>query len=184
MVNKYLTAQGKFCILRYSAKPLIPPVAKRYLDTPTHPLRPKIQHMYDNRDPGTLWWRVSLHQLGQHKRVVRSWGARRARVAFRETLKQHGFDEAGKRLEPGTTRYGCMDSPSGGLKGSLEVVVRLESLDEPFAEVQSDMHSIFDQLVDKARVLGPQRIITPATLARKPGLWKPKRSGTTNNLGQ
>ncbi|PLN86069.1 hypothetical protein BDW42DRAFT_159199 [Aspergillus taichungensis] len=182
--NKYLIVHGKSFILRYSFKTLIPPVAKRYLDFPVHPLRPKIQHMYDNRDPETLWWRVSLHQLGQHKRVVRSWGARRARVAFRETLKQHGFDEAGKRLEPGTTQYGCMDSPNGGLKGSLEVIVRVESIDEPFAEVQSDMHSLFDQLADKARRLGPQRIIASPTPARKPGLWKPKWAGKTNNIGQ
>ncbi|PLB38989.1 uncharacterized protein BDW47DRAFT_104060 [Aspergillus candidus] len=183
MVKKYLTSHGKSFILRYSPQTLIPPVAQRYLDLPVHPLRPKIQHMYDNRDPETLWWRVSLHQFGQYKRVVRSWTARRARVAFREALKQHGFDEAGKRLEPGTTGYGCMDSPNGGLKGSLEVIVRLESIDEPFAEVQSDMHSSFDQLVDKTRVLGSQGV-TSSTPARKTGLWQPKWSGKTNNNGQ
>lgn len=126
-------------LLRYQASPIIPPVARRYLGSPVHPLRPKIAHMYEHRDPNTLWWRVSVSQLTQFKRVVRSWCARRARTAFEQALKQQGLDRLGRPLSSNPSKQ--------ALTGSLDVIVRPASIPQSFETVQRDAHNLLESML-------------------------------------
>ncbi|KAF7184270.1 hypothetical protein CNMCM7691_004956 [Aspergillus felis] len=114
--------------MRYNPKTVLPPVANRYILSETHPIRPKIQHMYANRDPNTLWWRVNPQPLQSFKRVVRSWATRRVRLAFRQALTAQGFDVEGRRLVSETAGSAAMRSPKDGLQGSLEIAVLPQSV--------------------------------------------------------
>ncbi|EPS28444.1 hypothetical protein POX_f07528 [Penicillium oxalicum] len=119
-------------LLRYTSDHVVPPVAQRYLGSPVHPIRPKIAYMYANRDPTTLWWRVSVSHLNQFKRTVRSWCARRARMAFQESLKRQGFDRLGRSTSSSTW------SQKQPLLGSLELTLRPACLHQSFEALQKD----------------------------------------------
>ncbi|KAJ5166171.1 uncharacterized protein N7482_004952 [Penicillium canariense] len=127
-----LVSSSSNLLFRYTAEPVIPPVAQRYLGSPVHPIRPKIAHMYENRDPDTLWWRVSVSHLNQFKRTIRSWSARRARIAFQGALKQQGFDKLGHPLSlpPSTKKQ--------ALLGSLDITIRPACVYQSFEVVQKD----------------------------------------------
>lgn len=146
-------------LLRYHAKPIIPPVARRYLGSPVHPLRPKIAHMYEHRDPNTLWWRVSVSQLTPFKRVVRSWCARRARAAFKQALKQQGLDRSGRPLSSNPSKQ--------ALTGSLDVIVRPASISQSFETVQRDAHDLLEgmlkQLAMQQNVVAEKSAKTPSS---------------------
>lgn len=132
--------------LRWSPKTVVPPVAARYLGAQSHPIRPKIAHMYANRDPNTLWWRVQTNGL-DHKRVVRSWVARRVRNAFRIALRDRGYDGDGRRIYQSTDTAEPASQQEPGLKGSVEIVVRPESIKEKFTEVLQESNSLVDTVV-------------------------------------
>ncbi|GAE00229.1 conserved hypothetical protein [Paecilomyces variotii No. 5] len=157
--------------LRWSQKTVVPPVAARYLGAQSHPIRPKIAHMYANRDPDTLWWRVQTNSL-DHKRVVRSWCARRVRNAFRKALRDRGYDGEGRRISQSTDAVEPSSQPEPGLKGSVEIVVRPESIKEKFTEVLKESSSLVDTVVQ----LYNQRNSKPQ---RKPGGGK-HQAGRSN----
>ncbi|EEA26981.1 hypothetical protein TMatcc_004739 [Talaromyces marneffei ATCC 18224] len=86
-------------VFKYHASPLLTNWAmfrSRYTEQP-HVLKPKIHEFYDNRDPNTLWWKVTTQPL-KVKRVIRSHWSRRLRRIFREALYLRGYDETGKPL--------------------------------------------------------------------------------------
>lgn len=124
---------------RYSDTNKIPPIAFRYLHSDTHPINPKIRHLYACRDRNTLWWRVSVYPLLPFKRVVRSWSARRARIAFQQALKRHGFNQVGGRIAVG----------GRDLVGSLEIVVQPQSVQQSFETIQKDTEHLLGQLLKK-----------------------------------
>ena len=145
-------ASTKSLVLRYTPKDAIPTVGLRYLNIPLHPLRPKIAHMYEHRDRNTLWWRVSVHPLMQFRRVVRSWSARRARFAFKQALKERGFDGEGRKiLDNGqgtdTTTVGTSES----LTGSCEIIVREQCIKEEYPQIQEEMSSLVDTLLQNSQ---------------------------------
>lgn len=146
-------ASTSLYLLRYEPKTVIPPVAKRYLGSPIHPLQPKIAHMYAHRDPNTLWWRVAIHPLQQYRRVVRSWGARRTRLAFQQALEARGFDREGRRIEDSTRGAGktTATGKNGNLVGSVEILVKEASIKEKFPTIQKEMSSIVDTLLRSRR---------------------------------
>lgn len=125
-------ASSSNLLFRYASEPVIPPVAQRYLGSPVHPIRPKIAYLYEHRDPNTLWWRVSVSHLNQFKRTIRSWCARRARIAFQEALKRQGFDKLGRPLS--------LSSSIGkqALLGSLDITIRPACVNQSFEAVQKD----------------------------------------------
>lgn len=139
-----LAASSTTLLLRYSQKALIPRVAGRYLRSPVHPLRPKIAHMYENRDPNTLWLAVTVSQIGDFKRVVRSWCARRTRLAFQNALKQQGFDRLGAPLD--------QNAQEQRLTGSLEIIVRPLCVKKDFATVQQDAHQLLESLLSQRKM--------------------------------
>jgi hypothetical protein len=71
--------------------------------------------------------------MADNKRVLRSWCARRVRIAFREALKQHGFDNEGRRpvLDP----QGRVLRKETGLQGSLEIKLDCSLIQEKFDEI-------------------------------------------------
>lgn len=147
-----LVASTKQFTLRFVQKHVIPPVAARYLGSPVHPIRPKIHHLYVNRDRDTLWWRVSVKQVQRYKRVVRSWCARRARIAFQQALKDRGYDAEGRRIQREAESSDSGDTTQGkegNLMGSLEITVLPPTVQQSFSTVQSDMHSLLDTLIEQ-----------------------------------
>jgi hypothetical protein len=137
--------------MRYNPKTVIPPVANRYILSETHPIRPKIQHLYANRDPNTLWWRVNPQPLQSFKRVVRSWATRRVRLAFRQALAAQGFDVEGRRLVSETSGSAAMRSPKDGLQGSLEIAVLPQSVKVGYDTVRKEMDYLLRTLLRHLR---------------------------------
>lgn len=140
-------------VLRYSPKLVNPPVAHRYLEAPNHPLRPKIAHMYAHRDTNTLWWRVAKQKLQPFKGVVRSWCARRTRIAFRQALAARGFDREGRKIQShaqdGVATAAAAPGLERGLTGSVEIVVLPPCMKEKFSTVQEQTASMLDTLIQE-----------------------------------
>ncbi|KAJ5456467.1 hypothetical protein N7530_011741 [Penicillium desertorum] len=141
MAVKFATST-KSLVLRYWPKCNTPPVAARYLNSPTHPLRPKIVDLCGHRERNTLWWRVSVTQLQQSKRVVRSWCARRVRIAVEQALRQQGLEKLGKPL--------VSESPSRSkkLSGTMDIYIQPPCVTQDFEVVQKDVHHLISLLLD------------------------------------
>lgn len=146
---KVIRSTSQF-LLRYSPRHLIPPVAMRYMAAKYHPIRPKILHMYANRDKSTLWWRVSIHHLPL-KRVVRSWCARRVRRAFREALGERGYDHEGRRIQQDNQNPQLESSAEVGLNGTAEIMVHQQSIKQDYASVREECLILVDTLVQMVR---------------------------------
>lgn len=164
---KWLTTSSVGMNLRYCPQNIIPSIAQRYLGSPTHPIRPKIAHMWANRDPNTLWWRVSVAPIGHMKRVVRSWCARRTRIAFQEALRNQGYDELGVPLQDFATPR------KHNLTGSLELVLRPACIDLDFKIVQRDADNLLQKML-KQRAMHFER--TAKKTARPLKTPKPQKS--------
>lgn len=128
-------------------------VGARFLGNRVHPIRPKIVHLYATRNQNTLWYRVLPGQPSMWKSVVRSWSTRRARAAFRESLRERGFDNQGKRIvgdfisENQSTHdegQGQAQMENYGLKGSLDIVVLPESMKADYGTLKEDVDSLLD----------------------------------------
>ncbi|KAJ5194443.1 hypothetical protein N7491_001781 [Penicillium cf. griseofulvum] len=141
MATKFVTSTNSM-VLRYWSKCNTPPVAARYLNSPTHPIRPKIVDLCAHRERKTLWWRVSVSQIQQSKRVVRSWCGRRVRIAFEQALKQQGLDKLGKPL--------VSECPSRGKKltGTIEIYIQPPCVTQDFEGIQKDAHHLLTLLLD------------------------------------
>lgn len=138
-----LAASSKNLLLRYNNKPVISHIAARYLQSPVHPIHPKIAYLYEHRDRDTLWWRVSVSQLTHLKRVVRSWCARRARIAFEQALKQQGFDRLGIPI----AGHECAQKER--LTGTLDIMIRPPCIKESFETVQQDTHRLLERILSQ-----------------------------------
>jgi len=145
-----LIASTNLYSIRYDPRALVPPVAKRYLGAPFHPIRPKVAHMYDTRDQNTLWWRVAIYPLQQYRRVVRSWSARRTRLAFEQALEARGFDREGRRVMDNARDTGKKKT-SGNLTGSFEILVREATIKEQYPTIQKEMSLALDALLRAKR---------------------------------
>ncbi|KAJ5772407.1 hypothetical protein N7520_002936 [Penicillium odoratum] len=162
---KWLSSSSSSMNVRYCPINTVPSIAQRYLGSPTHPIRPKIVHMWKTRDKNTLWWRVSVAPLKNAKRVVRSWCARRARLAFQEALRNQGYDDLGIPLK---------DSPTPrkhNLTGSLELTLRPGCINRDFKVVQRDAHYLLRNVLQQRSADFENRA---KEVARHPRLWKDK----------
>jgi hypothetical protein len=140
MATKFVTSTNSM-VLRYWSKCNTPPVAARYLNSPTHPIRPKIVDLCAHRERKTLWWRVSVSQIQQSKRVVRSWCGRRVRIAFEQALKQQGLDKLGKPL--------VSESPTGKkLTGTIEIYIQPPCVTQDFEGIQKDAQHLLSLLLN------------------------------------
>lgn len=138
-------------MLRYNWKHIRNHVANRYLRSPTHPISPKIAHMYAHREENNLWWTVSVQPLMPYRRVVRSWCARRTRVAFKQALKERGFNREGRMSLDKTATTAATPSeteiPGDGLTGTVELIVYPPCVKEKFPVIQKEMSSMVDTLL-------------------------------------
>jgi hypothetical protein len=104
--------------------------------------------MWENRSKNELWWRVNINvELGNYKRVVRSWAARRARSAFRQALAHHGLDPLGHPLPsiPDT------EQPDP-LLGTMEVFVREGFLNQRYDVLQNDANYLMLSIFNRRKV--------------------------------
>lgn len=138
-------------MLRYNWKYIRNHVANRYLGSPTHPINPKIAHMYAHREENNLWWTVSVQPLMSYRRVVRSWCARRTRVAFKQALRERGFNWEGRRLlgkmATPTMTPSELGIPGDDLTGTVELIVHPPCVKEKFPVIQKEMSFIVDALL-------------------------------------
>lgn len=139
---------SKNMLFLFSPVNQIPPVAARYLATPCHPIHPKVAYMCANRDRNTLWWRVNIGHLQLFKRVVRSWCARRARIAFQEALQKRGLDKLGRPFPSDASKQ------ARGLTGSLELCLRPDTRDQSFKSLQNDALRFLDEVLKKQASTG------------------------------
>ncbi|KAJ5919242.1 hypothetical protein N7466_010185 [Penicillium verhagenii] len=162
---KWLSSSSTGMNIRYSPKHIIPPIAQRYLGSPTHPIRPKIDHMWATRDTNTLWWRVSVAPIGHLRRVVRSWCARRTRIAFEQALSNQGYNNLGIPLQDSSTPQ------KHNLTGSLELVLRPSCVNLDFKVVQKDADSLLRNIL-KQRSMHfehtAQKIAKPSKTTTRP----------------
>jgi hypothetical protein len=64
----------------------------------SHPLHIKTRRRLTAFDPTILHWNVKAPLELSKKAIVRVWAIRRVKVAFREALKEGGWDANGRRL--------------------------------------------------------------------------------------
>ncbi|KAL4883871.1 hypothetical protein BJY04DRAFT_183408 [Aspergillus karnatakaensis] len=141
------SAAKKPVTLFYSNHYFTPPHAQRYLLQWFHPVRPKIQHMCDNRSKNALWWRVSTKEIVPWKRVIRSWCARRVRSVFEEELKERGYDAEGNRLRISSRDPAFGPLPSRDLRGSVTLYIQPECITQKYPALREHMKSLVDHLV-------------------------------------
>ncbi|PWY83482.1 hypothetical protein BO70DRAFT_26929 [Aspergillus heteromorphus CBS 117.55] len=130
-------------VMRYTSKHKTSWIAQRYLAEP-HVIQPKIRHMYATRDK-TLWWQAISSALSNLRRVVRAHCCRRARLAFRLALKEHGFDGEGRRIGDKTQD---LDWRQSGLTGTLDLALKEPIAQMPFDVLQREMNVGVSALVN------------------------------------
>ncbi|KAI5291724.1 hypothetical protein KEM54_001256 [Ascosphaera aggregata] len=107
----------------FNSKNVYQSIALRYLQTPFHPLKPKIQHAYATRERGILWWNVLHGEINSEKKRTRSVFLRKTRQAFIDALKARNFDAQGRRLANGSDTV-LDENRYSWLKGTLEIRLR------------------------------------------------------------
>ncbi|KAI9695397.1 MAG: hypothetical protein M1820_008652 [Bogoriella megaspora] len=108
---------------------------------------------------GGLWWTVNKHSKQNVKPVVRSWISRRIKIAFKEALREAGFDAEGIRIssQASATDENIVsgkeksDFKEGNLTGTLCFVPGQEARTAPYAHVMEDVRSILAQLMEIRR---------------------------------
>ncbi|OQE17889.1 hypothetical protein PENSTE_c019G01816 [Penicillium steckii] len=146
-MSSRLNASSVNFLVRYNPRHTIPTIASRYLTAPGHPLRPKISHMWDIRSKDELWWRVNIDlQLSRYKRVIRSWAARRARLAFTQALAHHGLDTTGHPLPSAS------NTPPDPLLGSMEIFVLPPSLTHKVDVLQEDANYLLQVILNRKKL--------------------------------
>ncbi|KAL3473473.1 hypothetical protein BJX99DRAFT_233523 [Aspergillus californicus] len=147
-------AKTKDLVLRFSWKPVNPPFAARTLTQRFNPIRPKVLHLLENRDPNTLWWRVSIAPCINEKPVVQSWLGRRVRMAFKQELKTRGFDAEGRKLNLDSAAAGGLDK---NMTGTAWIIINPTCIHKEYSRVQLDMKTLMDALIQEQKAPKPER---------------------------
>ncbi|KAH8695032.1 hypothetical protein BGW36DRAFT_381968 [Talaromyces proteolyticus] len=108
-----------------------------------HALKPKTEYLYQNRDPNTLWWRVTTNHLSM-KKVVRTGSAKKIRKVFREVLKQQGYDAYGRPLAQEHLPEGAR-LRSKPLRGTLEIRVEPSAITQRESNMKSQMMGLLSR---------------------------------------
>ena len=135
--------------MHHHPKNVLPPVASRYIDMMSyHPAVPKIEHIYKHREKGTLWWNISPAKMVGHKKVIRSWCSRRVRHAFRDALRERGFDRDGKVNV--LNESGDVVGKEKGLQGTLDIRMNATLFEAKYADIEEQAGLLVDHLRDMA----------------------------------
>lgn len=98
------------------------------LQTPMNPLWPRAEKRWETRtDP--LWWSAIAHKNIENHKTVRSWAARRLRIAFVESLKKRGWAADGTPMNTFRQQkslYGTlqMSPEDGSIKVGFEQILK------------------------------------------------------------
>lgn len=96
---QHIQLQGvKSFLILYSRKRVPSLTAYHILTNKTHPFHLKLRRTYQEKDPNSLWWTVYGVKSQIPTGVVRGWGERRLKQAFRLALRDKGFDAEGRIL--------------------------------------------------------------------------------------
>lgn len=108
-----------------------------------HPLKPKIQHLYQNRDRNTLWWRAISHTIPL-KKVVRTTVAKRVRKIFCEVLFQQGYDPYGWPL-PRETKPARIPVRYHPISGYMEIMISQGAVTQESADMRRELATLFQR---------------------------------------
>ncbi|KAG5293183.1 hypothetical protein I7I50_03505 [Histoplasma capsulatum G186AR] len=131
---RFVPPRQRYFAVRYTPENTPTLRAKRFSNDShinLYALRPKIEYMWAMREKGCLWWSASTHgDITSERSVIRSWCARRVRTAFRDALKERGYDKTGRRIQAikqheQQIQDGRPLSQLEALKGTLEINFRL-----------------------------------------------------------
>lgn len=112
-----------------------------YMSEPPHVLNPKIRHLYETRDPNTLWWRAVTHHLNL-KKVIRNDAANRFREVFCDILRMQGYDSTGRPLPQEKLPKGVARRKRP-LTGTLDIIIHEQGA------VEYDSNVIKELMQDK-----------------------------------
>ncbi|KAL2368016.1 hypothetical protein BDBG_06891 [Blastomyces gilchristii SLH14081] len=136
---RFVAPKQPYFTVRYTPQNIPTSRAKKFscdLFINLYALRPKIDYMWATRDKRQLWWSASAQSdIASEKSVIRSWCARRVRTAFRDALRERGYDKTGRRIpdieqreqQKPQPRQQAGQPPSRleALEGTLEIHFRL-----------------------------------------------------------
>ncbi|PGH02746.1 hypothetical protein GX51_04480 [Blastomyces parvus] len=134
--------------------------AKRFFDDALvnlYALRPRITYMWATREKGQLWWSVlPASDVAAERSVVRSWCARRMRNAFRDALRERGYDKTGRRIpdieqreqqKPQQSRQAALPlSRLEALEGTLEIHFRLAVKTAKYTDIVREAGDVVERI--------------------------------------
>lgn len=137
LLVKTKTIDGPNYIFRYYDSCIMTRWAANHSGTQPHVLKPKIQHLYQDRDRNTLWWRAVTQNLPL-KKVVRTTNARRVRKIFSEVLFQQGYDSMGRplALEKLPGQIPVRHQP---IRGTIEIMVQRGAITQEPADMRREL---------------------------------------------
>jgi len=114
-----------------------------HMHMPMHPLYQLFQRRWETRTE-SLWWSAIAHKTLENKRVVRSWAARRLRLAFVGALKKNGFDVTGRPIESSKTNI-----PS--LFGTLQLTPNAGIMKASREQLEGEAHILIQYIIKQQR---------------------------------
>ncbi|PGH34109.1 hypothetical protein GX50_03072 [[Emmonsia] crescens] len=163
---KFTPPQQPYFIVHYTPQNTPTVRAKKFSNDKhvnLYALRPKIEYMWATREKGNLWWSASTHgDITSEKSVIRSWCARRVRTAFRDALKERGYDKTGRRIpdieqqeqEQQQQQDGKSLSQLEVLKGTLEIHFRLAVKAAKYTDLVREAGVIVERIEAYLKKLG------------------------------
>ncbi|OJD24993.1 hypothetical protein ACJ73_03639 [Blastomyces percursus] len=120
-------------------------------------VQPKIDYMWATREKGQLWWSASAQSdIASERSVIRSWCARRVRTAFRDALRERGYDKTGRRIpdteqrerqKPQQRRQaGQPPSRLEALEGTLEIHFRLAVKAAKYTDIVREAGAVIEMI--------------------------------------
>ncbi|KAI9805000.1 MAG: hypothetical protein M1833_006303 [Piccolia ochrophora] len=112
-----------------------------------HPRYAIMLRNHRDADPNRLYTRIFMPQSQAAKKVVRSWGQRRLRVAFVEALRERGFNGAGHRVVHGEEGVGRGDRTEQGLVGTANLILLKDIVTAEHETVKRQAQLVVDKIV-------------------------------------
>jgi hypothetical protein len=106
------------------------------------PLVNAVQHRWNTRERKGLWWLVVCKNDVYPKATLRQHQKRRLRNAFRDALKENGWDNNGIPLV-------SAHQPTKPLSGSVQLVVRPGMAQIPFVDLQKQCSATVQDLLQQ-----------------------------------
>ncbi|OAX78256.1 hypothetical protein ACJ72_07439 [Emergomyces africanus] len=180
---KFIAPRQPFYTVQYTVENTPTQRAKKFSNDRNvnlYAVRPRIEHTWATREKGNLWWSASTHgDIKSEKSVIRSWCARRVRTAFRDALKDRGYDKTGRRIPDADIGRQAWQRdakpqppppPSSQLevlKGSLEIKFRLAVKAAKYSDLVREAGTVVESIESYLKQLGEGRYDTGGSSNRR-----------------